>query len=279
MPKLPEVETVVRDLVASGLSGRTILNAHVYWPRTIGTVSPLLFRSCLKNRRIVSLHRRAKFIVMELSGGQWLLIHFRMTGHLFFADADCPRGKHEHVVFDLDDGRTLRFHDTRKFGRVILTCDPGSALSRLGPEPLDPAFSSQHFVKRMSKYTRMLKPLLLDQSTIAGLGNIYVDEALFDCKLHPQRSSSTLNDDELRALYRSIRKVLRSGIRSMGTTLGGGEGNFYSVAGRRGRNQDRLKVFRRQGEPCPNCSTTIKRIIVGQRSTHLCGRCQPMVNG
>jgi formamidopyrimidine-DNA glycosylase len=179
------------------------------------------------------------------------------------------------VILDLDDGRSLRYRDTRKFGRWSLVKDPATVLSRLGPEPLDKGFTATDFVRHLRPRRGKLKPLLLNQEVLAGLGNIYVDEALFSARLHPERSCATLSDAQLRVLYRSIREVLRRGIRTGGTTLGSGQGNFYSVAGRRGRNQDGLRVFRRNGEPCGRCGTTIARTIVGQRSTHLCPQCQP----
>ena len=274
MPELPEVETVVRDLAESGLEGRTILRARVYWPRSVEGMTPAAFRDRLRNRRIERIRRRGKYIVMVVGGGWHLLIHLRMSGRLFFAPRAEPRDEHERVVFELDDGRTLRFHDTRKFGRITLTMRPQEKLRRLGPEPLEREFTARDFAQRLACRKGMLKPLLLNQQIIAGLGNIYVDEALFEARLHPKRRCSTLTAPELHALYRAIRKVLRRGIRASGTTLGAGQANFYSASGRRGRNQDGLKVFRRTGEPCPRCGAPIARLVVGQRGTHVCRECQ-----
>jgi len=274
MPELPEVETVVCDLKAEALEGRTIRHASVYWPRTAATHSVGQFCVALKGSRIESISRRGKYIVCSLSNGSTLLVHLRMTGQLAFFDASQARDRHHHVVLRLDDGRELRYKDTRKFGRWYLLENPDDRLGELGPEPLDDRFAAASLADILSSHARMLKPLLLDQHVIVGLGNIYTDEALWDASLHPCRLSSSLSDAEAKSLHRSIRKVLRRGIRCRGTTLGRGQANFYSVAGRRGRNQDGLMVFRRTGEPCARCKTTIKRIVVGQRSTHICSTCQ-----
>jgi len=276
MPELPEVETVVSDLNRAGITARTIEGVRVSWERTLENVSKRDFVAALKGCSIAGVSRRAKYIVVELSTGRWLLIHLRMTGRLHIMPADAPREKHERVALVLDDGTELRYIDTRKFGRWTLLDDAQTRLGRLGPEPLSDAFSAKLLLEILQSHHRMLKPLLLDQHVVAGLGNIYVDEALFDAGLHPCRQSDSVNEQESKALRRAIRKVLRKGIRSMGTSLGTGKGNFYSVAGRRGRNQDGLQVFRRDGDACYRCDTTIERIIVGQRSTHFCPNCQPL---
>jgi formamidopyrimidine-DNA glycosylase len=274
MPELPEVETVVRDLRAEEIVGRTIECASVYWPRTIATHSVRQFCATLKGAQIESISRRGKFIVCSLSGGWTLLVHLRMTGQLSYDDMTVPRDKHQHVVLRLDDGRDLRYKDTRKFGRWYLLENADTKLSVLGPEPLDSRFMAASLKDILSSHARMLKPLLLDQHVIAGLGNIYADEALWDACLHPCRLSNSVTPLEVTRLHRAIRKVLRRGIRCMGTTLGRGPSNFYSVAGRRGRNQDGLMVFRRTGDPCARCKSVIVRIVVAQRSSHICPECQ-----
>ena len=274
MPELPEVETVVRDLRAAEIVGRTIADARVSWGRTIEGLSSGAFRSRVKGARVLDVQRRAKYIVMPLSSEQWLIGHLRMTGRLEVASVSAPRAVHERMALVLDDGREIRFIDTRKFGRWTLTGDVSEKLDGLGPEPLAREFKAYHLKSILGARRRMLKPLLLDQRVIAGLGNIYVDEALWDAGLHPCMQSDTVSAEQSGKLYRSIRRVLRRGIQAMGTSLGSGEGNFYSVAGRRGRNQDGLRVFRRHGEPCPRCASTIARLVVGQRSTHVCPACQ-----
>jgi len=274
MPELPEVETVVRDLRAAGIVGRSITRVSVSWARTVAEPTLSAFKRQLRGRRITAIERRAKYIVLRLDNGQLLLVHLRMTGRLDVADESRQRTPHEHVLVSLDDGRVLRYSDTRKFGRWYLVGEQPQRLATLGPEPLSPAFRKSSFYAALQQHKRMLKPLLLDQTFLAGLGNIYVDEALWAAQLHPCRRSDSLSTEEAALLHRTIRAVLRQGIRSMGTTLGSGETNFYSVAGRRGRNRDGLKVFRRHGTPCPRCATRIERIVVGQRATHICPNCQ-----
>jgi formamidopyrimidine-DNA glycosylase len=274
MPELPEVETVVQDLLAANVVGKSIAAVRVSWPRTISGMTTRTFSRRLCEQRILDVQRRAKYIVIPTSGRQWLLIHLRMTGRLHVVPGSEPRLAHERVALSLKDGREIRFIDTRKFGRWMLLDDASGILGKLGPEPLAPTFKAEHLRAMLERHHRMLKPLLLDQHVIAGLGNIYVDEALWAAKLHPCAISSSVDPASARLLYRTIRSVLRRGVSSMGTSLGTGKGNFYSVAGRRGRNQDGLKVFRRQGEPCPRCDTIIERLIVGQRSTHICPNCQ-----
>jgi formamidopyrimidine-DNA glycosylase len=197
-----------------------------------------------------------------------------MSGRLHLVSADTERLKHEHVIIGFEDGRQLRFHDTRKFGRMYLVNNPEKILGNLGLEPLAPAFTAKSFAERLKLRKRLLKPLLLDQTFIAGLGNIYVDEALWEAKIHPCRIASTLSDAEIKTLHRTIPRVLKRGLKNLGTSLGTGKANFYSVARRKGRNRDELNVFRRSALPCPRCKATIKKIIVGQRATHICQKCQ-----
>jgi len=276
MPELPEVETVVRGLLGAGIVGRTIVGARISWNRTIEGLSPRAFRARSGGHQILDVQRRAKYIVIPLSSDRWLIGHLRMTGRLEVSASTEPRAAHERMALILDDGRAIRFIDTRKFGRWTLTEDMLSKLGELGPEPLSVGFKARHLLALLHAHNRMLKPLLLDQHVIAGLGNIYVDEALWDAALHPCTRSNTVSSEQSRKLYQGIRRVLRRGIRASGTSLGSGAGNFYSVAGRRGRNQDGLRVFRRHGDPCPRCGVAIERLIVGQRSTHICPVCQPL---
>ncbi len=274
MPELPEVQTVVNDLIAADLVGESIAGGQVYWPKTIATPSVTRFMRRIKGAVIEQISRRAKYIVIGLSTSETLLIHLRMTGHLYFYGPEHRPQKHEQVVFTLQSGRRLIFYDPRKFGRINLTSTPETILDRLGPEPLSAGFTTAVLARRLGAHKRMLKPLLLDQHFIAGLGNIYVDEALWESHLHPLRRSHTLEPKEIATLYRSIRKVLRKGLKNGGTTLGRGGTTFYSASGKKGRNRQALKVFRRKGESCPRCNTTIERLQVGQRSTFICNRCQ-----
>ncbi len=274
MPELPEVQTIVDDLNAAGLVGSTISTARVYWQRTIAAPSPQEFCRRVRKRRITSISRRGKFIVFNLNGNETVLLHLRMSGRLNLVSKNVKRSKHEHVTISFTDGLQLRFHDTRKFGRLYLAKDTAPILGRLGPEPLAQTFTAGHFTESLKARKRMMKPLLLDQHFIAGLGNIYVDEALWEAKIHPCRISATITTAEAGSLHRAIRRVLKRGLRNLGTSLGTGKTNFYSVAKHQGRNRDELRVFRRTGLPCPRCKTTVDRIIVGQRSTHICPKCQ-----
>ena len=274
MPELPEVQTIVDDLNAADLCGVPISRARVFWARTIAEPSPAAFCRRLKGRRFTRIHRRGKYLVFETDSQYTMLLHLRMSGRLHLVSVDSPRIKHEHVIITFENKTQLRFHDTRKFGRIHLVADPARILGRLGPEPLAREFTARVLAAGLRRHKRLLKPLLLDQTFVAGLGNIYVDEALWDAKLHPNRIAAELSMAEIKALHRAIPRVLKRGLKNLGTSLGTGETNFYSVASRRGRNKDELNVFRRTDLPCPRCKTTIVRIIVGQRSTHICPKCQ-----
>ncbi len=276
MPELPEVQTVVNDLNLAGLPGRTITGAQVFWPRTIDTLSPEEFCRQMMGQRIATIWRRAKYIVIDFADSLHLLIHLRMSGRVHLVSPDVERGKHEHVVLNLDTGQQLRFHDTRKFGRMFLVQDLETVVGKLGPEPLGNDFTTAWFLDHLHQKKRQLKPLLLDQTFLAGLGNIYVDEALWEAELHPQRLSYSLTKTEIQALHKAIRKVLQKGINNLGTTLGTGKANFYSVGRRTGSNSEELNVFRRTGLKCPRCDAAIERMIVGQRSTHICPMCQKL---
>jgi formamidopyrimidine-DNA glycosylase len=275
MPELPEVQTIVDDMHAVGLCGATIVHAHVLWDRTIATGSVDDFRHHIQGRIIQDISRRAKYIVMSLSDALFWLVHLRMTGRFQIEPSDNPPGCHARVVLTLKDRRQLVFYDTRKFGRFYLTASPETVLGELGPEPLAPNFSAKVLADRIGRRRGRIKPLLLNQKVLAGLGNIYVDEALWTAKIHPMRMANTLKFSEIKSLHRAIRQVLRQGIRNAGTTLGAGQSNFSSIRRNRGGNADQLNVFRRTGQPCPRCGQAIERLIVCQRSTHLCGRCQP----
>ena len=274
MPELPEVQTIVNDLNAANIAGKTIMGAKVFWSRTIAEPSARAFCSRIKGKKISAIRRRGKFIVFDFNTKDHMLLHLRMSGRLHLVPCDLPRKKHEHVILSFKDGRQLRFHDTRKFGRFYLISDDEKILGRLGPEPLASSFTLKIFARSLSPRKRLLKPLLLDQTFIAGLGNIYVDEALWESKIDPRRIAASLSKSEIRALHRAIPRVLKRGLKNLGTSLGTGKTNFYSIAKHQGRNRDELKVFRRTDQPCPRCQATIRRIIVGQRSTHICPRCQ-----
>lgn len=274
MPELPEVQTIVDALTASGLEGKRITHARVHWSSTIATPSKVLFCRRIKYKQIQSIRRRGKLIVMHLGDRLHLVVHLRMTGRFELAALKTDRTPHVHVVLELNDDRQLMFHDTRKFGRFYLTESVGDIIGRLGPEPLGKSFTSKSFGQMLTRRRRQIKSLLLDQGFLAGLGNIYVDEALWASKIHPRRLANSLDADEVRSLHRSIRQVLRRAIDNAGTSLGDGLGNFAWLNQQRGRNSNALKVFRRTGQACMRCGQAIERIVVAQRGTHICTKCQ-----
>ena len=193
-----------------------------------------------------------------------------MSGHLSVVDASVPADKHVHTVFELDNGQELRFRDIRKFGRVYLVQDPDQILGKLGPEPLAAAFTPAVLQHRLNGRTRAIKPLLLDQTFVAGIGNIYADEALFYAKLHPTRPANTLSQSEIALLHEAIQNVLRLGIEREGATID----LYLKPDGSKGDMQNAVAVFRRTGHPCYECGQPIERMVLGGRSTHFCAHCQ-----
>ena len=279
MPELPEVETVAGDLRRHVL-GATIVEARVGWVRTIRDGDPVAFAAGVRGRRIEAVGRRAKLIVVELSGDAILTIHLKMTGQLFVVPRDVPEDPHVRVVLDLDDGRAIRFRDIRKFGRIGLyrRHEPGGApldrsgadpFEALGPEPLDPAFDLRAFRRRIRGRRTRLKPLLTDQAVLAGVGNIYADEALWAARLHPLRSARSLRPGDERALYTELRRILAEAVARRGSSI-----DDYTAPDGDGAMQERLLVYQRTGEPCERCGRPIRRIVVGGRATHFCSWCQ-----
>jgi formamidopyrimidine-DNA glycosylase len=278
MPELPEVETVVRDL-RPHLVGRTITGATVRWRRTIATPSARAFTRQIRNQKIVAITRRGKFLIFHLRGRdiqlnvptmRYLLVHLRMTGGFHLDRCDAPRDKHMHVCLRLNNGNELRFRDTRKFGRMWLVDNPAPVVGKLGPEPLE--ISAREFHARFEKRRGNLKPLLLDQTWIAGIGNIYADEALWYARLHPLRQAETLTRAERTRLYRAIRQVLTRAIAVGGTSI---DVMYKRVNGMSGGFTASLRAFDQEERPCRRCGTIIQKTIVGQRGTHFCPKCQP----
>ncbi len=279
MPELPEVETIVRALRGGGrenqppILGRRLIGGMVLWPRTLVEPPGEEFSARLTGQRVEEVSRRAKFICLQLSRDT-LLVHLRMSGDLRVEPvqtengADAPLQTHDRLALLFDDGLRLVFNDTRKFGRVWLVRDPQTVLAGLGPEPLDPDFSAGEFARRLRARNRQLKPLLLDQTFIAGLGNIYVDEALHAARLHPLTPTNRLSDENCIQLWHAIRNVLSEGIQRNGASI--------DWVYRGGSFQNQFRVYGRSGEACPNCGAPIRRILVGQRGTHFCPVCQPM---
>lgn len=274
MPELPEVENVARAL-GPELVGRTVLAAQVLWPRSIACPEPVTFAQEVAGRQFVLAGRRGKFLLLGLLGGWSLLVHLRMSGRLALAHPEAPVSPHLRVRMGLDDGRELRFVDPRKFGRLWLLRDPGQVLGDLGPEPLDEAFTAEAFHARLAGRRARIKSLLLDQRFLAGVGNIYADEALYLAGVHPLRRACGLSLEEAQRLHRSLRAVLREAIGHGGTTLAA----YRQPDGSPGEHQHFLWVFRRAEEPCPRCGTQVVRTVVGGRGTYFCPQCQPFQDG
>jgi formamidopyrimidine-DNA glycosylase len=270
MPELPEVETIARRLRSGcggepALTGRTILSVEVRHPAPIAVPGPKAFRERMRGMVFGGISRRGKFLRFRLSG-MYLLIHLRMSGDLQLFPSGEGMRKHDHIIWHLQGGWDLRFHDPRRFGRIWLVDSPEEILGALGPEPLDPEFTAPKLADMLRARRRLLKPLLLDQTFLAGIGNISADESLYRARLHPLRRSDTLRRGEAARLWRGIRAALRKGIASNGASIDG--------AYRGGEFQHQVRAYGREGEPCRTCGTKIRRIVVGQRSTYFCPRCQ-----
>jgi len=276
MPELPEVETVARGLRTS-LVGRTIVGVEVRWPRSVVPPDPAAFARRLTDQTVTGVGRRGKWVVIALGGGDTLLVHLRMSGRLVLESEACLDDRHLRVLLFLDGGQRLRFSDQRKFGRLVLTADPQEVLGELGPEPLGDDLTPERLGEMLARRRGRIKPLLLNQRFLAGLGNIYADEALWRARVHPLRQADTLNAAEVRRLHRAIRSVLQAAIASGGTTL---QDEAYQQAnGQAGKFASRLAVYGRDGQMCPRCGRAIERITVGQRGTHFCPQCQSLAQG
>jgi len=273
MPELPEVETVARGLRAS-LTGRTVVGTEVRWARSVVPPDPAAFAQRLTGQTVLDVERRGKWVVITLSGGDTLLVHLRMSGRLMLESEACLNDRHLRVLLLLDDDRRLHFSDQRKFGRMVLTAKPEQVVGNLGPEPLGDGFTPERFGEMLSRRRGRIKPLLLNQRFVAGLGNIYTDEALWRSGIHPLRHADTLSAAEVQRLHRAIQSVLQAAIASGGTTLP--DRTYQQADGRAGEFADRLAVYGRVGQPCPRCGVTIERTRVSQRGTHFCPRCQPL---
>lgn len=275
VPELPEVETVRRHL-APALEGATILRATIADPRLTRPFAPEIVSAELEGERVERIERRGKYLIVRLKSGRVLLVHLRMTGSFRCA----PRGSladdpHMRAVLIMDNGSDVAYRDVRRFGTWELV-EPGDErhylASRLGPEPLEPRLSARRLGERLAGRRISLKGALLDQRTLAGLGNIYADEALWRARLHPLRVAGSLDADELRRLHRAVRDALRLGIARQGSTLS----TYALPSGENGSMQDEFRAYGRAGEPCDRCGSPLERILVGGRGTTFCPRCQDL---
>jgi formamidopyrimidine-DNA glycosylase len=271
MPELAEVEYVARQL-QEHIIGACITAVEIRQPSLIKQPDSATFMSKLSGHTITQVNRRGKILIISLSNDMALTIHRGMSGNVHLLAPDEAEGSHCHIVLDLADGRRLIYTDPRRFGALALfSCSNlANHLAYLGPEPLDVSFTAERLSTIVRKSNRMIKAFLLDQSKIAGLGNIYADEALYYASIHPLRPANSLSTDEIVKLHAGIRHVLETGISHGGTTFGRHRGLF----GEKGQNFDHLKVYQRVEQSCERCGTTILRVVVAQRSTHFCPRCQ-----
>jgi formamidopyrimidine-DNA glycosylase len=274
MPELPEVEHAARSLGTQILGRRIIAVTKLDWERMVETPAVDQFLELIQGREVRAVGRRAKWIVITLDGGWTLALHLRMSGSITVHDSAAQPDIYTHLVLLLDDGRQVFFHDTRKFGRARLLDGEGLAALETahGVEPLSDAFTPDLLGALLRRRHTRLKPLLLDQRTIAGIGNIYADEALWNAQLHPLRQSDSLDDDEVARLHSGIRLALLQGIENGGSTLR----DYRNGYGEAGSNQEHFNVYDQDGKPCPRCGTPIEKIVVGQRGTHFCPFCQPL---
>lgn len=280
MPELPEVETVRRQLAAV-LPGRTVTGVRVLLPRVLQNVSPGELLRLTAGRTFTEPRRRGKYLLLPFEprtesrdAPARLVIHLRMTGKLTVAPSASPEDPYTRVVFALDDGRELRFADVRTFGTLhFLGNDQDGGprgLAELGPEPLHDAFTPAVLAAALAGRRAPVKSVLLDQRRVAGLGNIYADEALHEAGIHPQRPAGQLGADEVQRLHRAIRSVLRAAVSHGGTTIR----DYVDGRGVPGAFQRYLRVYGRAGEPCPRCGSDIIRLRVAGRGTHVCPECQ-----
>lgn len=277
VPELPEVQSIINRLSrVEGefpfLFGQTISGFTLFWPKTLAIPTVEELEAALPGRTIRDLTRRGKFLILVLDQGN-LVFHLRMSGDLYLqpglaaSRTSDPIQPHDRFYLHLRSGYTLVFNDARKFGRVWYTGDLSLLFDKLGPEPLGTELNAEKFYAMLHQRNRQLKPLLMDQSFLAGLGNIYTDEALFEAGLNPRRRSGSLTHQQAGLLLDSIRKVLRRGIEHNGASI--------DWVYRGGKFQNFFNVYQQTGNPCPRCGTPIIRTTVGQRGTHYCPSCQP----
>ncbi|NDC36449.1 MAG: bifunctional DNA-formamidopyrimidine glycosylase/DNA-(apurinic or apyrimidinic site) lyase [Proteobacteria bacterium] len=265
MPELPEVESTARYL-QERIVGCVIEGVEVRWERSVTTHSAKEFARILSGRQIAQVRRRGKFICVQFTPGpEMLFAHMRMSGSFDVVSADAADDQHDRIIFNLSGGKQLRFCDPRKFGRFYLVAKAEQVVGALGVEPLAPQFTVAKLAELLRGQAARIKPFLLRQDRIAGLGNIYVDEVLWYARVHPLRPAGALKESEIALLHQGIRSILHEAIQKSGTDFGDGVvyGGGYSPT-----------MYGREGEPCLRCGREIQRLVVGQRGTHICPGCQ-----
>ncbi len=274
MPELPEVQTVVTGLNKM-LRNKKIVNTHIYDEMVIGYPEKEDFISLSEGKKIKSLTRRGKYIIINFSDNEHkLVIHLRMSGKLLYKKRNDEKDKHTHVIFEFDDDTDLRFNNIRKFGRLYIITEneleEAGNLSNLGIEPLSDDFTLDLFEGMLDGRKGMIKPLIMNQEFIAGVGNIYADEALFMANIRPDRKANTLSEQEIEDLYNAIRKILKKGIKMGGTSVS----DYVNALGKSGKFQHELNVYKKEGEKCEKCGEAIEKKKVSGRSARYCPNCQ-----
>jgi formamidopyrimidine-DNA glycosylase len=273
MPELPEVETV-RARLAPVLTGRRFERVEIHDPRLVRPYEPAEVAAELEGERVAAVERRGKYLIVRFESGRVLLIHLRMTGSLRHTSGDLAEDPHRRAVVRLDNGSDVAYRDVRRFGTWLLL-EPGELEPyldvRVGEEPLDALFTAARLGERLAGRRAPIKAALLDQRTLAGMGNIYVDEALWRARIHPLRAAESLDRNELRRLHKGVRAALEAGIARQGSTLR----DYALPDGGSGSMQHEFKVYGRGGEPCDRCGTPIAKTRVAGRGTWFCSTCQP----
>ena len=270
MPELPEVETIRNELTPY-VTGRTITGINLDWDGIIRGITAAEFRARLPGKVIISLTRRGKYLIFNLAGKEKLVIHLKLTGSLLMKKTGDEPERFTRAIIHLDNATSIQFRDPRKFGRMWLTEDVKSIIGKLGPEPLTADFSLEWFLSHLNHRRTLIKPLLLDQNFIAGIGNMYADEALFDAKIHPARPTDSLSKEEMARLYHSISRVIKAAIGNKGASVQ----NYFRPDGETGTAHYEFKVAHRRGLNCPVCDSPLGYIKLRGRGTYFCPRHQP----
>ncbi len=271
LPELPEVETI-RSELSPHVVGHCITGVTLFWNGLVRQPSVEEFYSRLIGQGITGVTRRGKYLIFSLTGGEVLVIHLKMTGSLLLKPASSEPGRFIRAILHLDSETELHFRDPRKFGAMWLAEDTGSIVGKLGPEPLEFIFTPQALAQRLANRKAPIKALLCDQTFIAGIGNMYADEALFSAGIHPLRLGGSLSQDEIERLHSAIQRVLWSAIGNKGASVD----TYFRPGGELGTAHFQFQVAHYlSGRSCPVCGTPIRRILVRNRGTYFCPRCQP----
>ena len=274
MPELPEVETIKNELLPH-IAGRCVKRVTLLWNGIVKQPSAEELCSRLIGQRITGVARRGKYLIFSLSSDESLIIHLKMTGALLLKPASAGPDKYTRAMLHLNEGVQLHFNDMRKLGMMRLTKDINSVVGKLGPEPLETCFTCETLRKRLNKRTAPIKALLCDQPLVAGIGNMYADEALFAARIHPLRPGGSLTQSEAERLHQAIQNILRAAIGNKGASVN----TYLRPDGKPGTAHFQFQVAHRGGEPCPICGTPIERIAVRNRGAYFCPECQPIYQG